>query len=323
MKENKVEAAILELLGEEAITLDTIDDLSPREKRKIPNDTPNKNNIASEFIRKKESLVLISHERCEPWAYADRSEEEMGNIDSLATSIKKYGQQEPILVRPKNPVTDNIEYEIIFGNRRWRACASLNIPVKAIVKSITDQEAAISQKEENENREGISDYSKAIFYKKMIDNKIFASVESLANSMGIGKSTLIDLLSYTRIKQEIISAIPNPHKLSRRAAVKLASLSSSKNEKIIESLIFLAPDIASGKIPARKIEIELNKKIQPESKNVLNQSVFSLTRHNNGDVSVLIPKEFMKNIDLKELDKILTEYINLKIETVGRPTINS
>lgn len=321
MKEKKSEAAILDLLGEDAITLDTIDDLLPTERRKIFIEPQHKMNSAAEFVKKKESLALISHERCEPWAYADRSEEEMGNIESLAISIKKYGQQEPILVRPKHDVTSEVEYEVIFGNRRWRACASLNIPVKAIIKSLTDQEAAISQKEENENREGISDYSKAIFYKKMLDNKIFSSIGSLANNMGIGKSTLLDLLSYTRISQEIISAMPNPHKLSRKAAAKLATLSSA-NKDTIENLILLAPDIVAGKIPARKIESELNKRLNPDYVQNLTKALFSLTTHNNGDLTILIPKDQVKNINLEELNNLLTEHFNLKKQPVGRPTIN-
>ncbi|MGI9214859.1 MAG: ParB/RepB/Spo0J family partition protein [Gammaproteobacteria bacterium] len=236
-------------------------------------------------------------------------------------SIKKYGQQEPILVRPKHDVTSEVEYEVIFGNRRWRACASLNIPVKAIIKSLTDQEAAISQKEENENREGISDYSKAIFYKKMLDNKIFSSIGSLANNMGIGKSTLLDLLSYTRISQEIISAMPNPHKLSRKAAAKLATLSSA-NKDTIENLILLAPDIVAGKIPARKIESELNKRLNPDYVQNLTKALFSLTTHNNGDLTIFIPKDQVKNINLEELNNLLTEHFNLKKQPVGRPTIN-
>lgn len=323
MKEKKVEAAILSLLGEEAITLDTIDDLIPTEKRKIPTETPSTNNPASEFLKKKESLVLLAHERCEPWAYADRSEEEMGDIESLAISIKKHGQQEPILVRPKSIPNNKVEYEIIFGNRRWRACVSLNIPVKAIIKTLTDQEAAISQKEENENREGISDYSKAIFYKKMLDNKIFSSTGVLANSMGIGKSTLLDLLSYTRIKQEIMLAMPNPHKLSRKAAAKLAALSSLQDQVIIDKLVTLAPDIAQGKISARTIDSALKQQEEAALTQKSNKYLFSLTKHHDGGISIFIPKGRVPHINLEEINNVLTEYFYSKRQPVGRPTINS
>lgn len=201
-----------------------------------------------------ETIKLISPDRCKSWDLADRHELEMGDIKSLALSIKTYGQQEPILVRPVEPKENGIEFEIIFGNRRWRACKLINIPVKAIVKNISDQNAAIAQKEENENRKEISDFSKAIHYKNLLDNKIFSNMTELSQKMGIGKATLSDLMSYTRIDNRIISSIKHPHKITKKAAAKLAALSQNISEESIQSLIKIVPDIESGVISARQIE---------------------------------------------------------------------
>ena len=201
-----------------------------------------------------EIIKPISPDRCKSWALADRHELEMGDIKSLALSIKTYGQQEPILARPIAPQEGGIEFEIIFGNRRWRACKLINIPVKAIIRNVSDQDAAIAQKEENENRKEISDFSKAIHYKNLLDKKIFSTMAELSQKMGVGKATLSDLMSYTRIDTRIISSIKCPHRVSKKAASKLAALSQNISDKSLQALLKIIPDIESGIISARQIE---------------------------------------------------------------------
>jgi len=110
------------------------------------------------------TLKYLDVNHCRPWMFADRPENEMGDINSLSESIKITGQQEPILVRP----TDNEkkeQYEIIFGHRRWRACKKIGTKVLAIIKAVTDREASLFQKEENENRKDLSDFAKAKSFK--------------------------------------------------------------------------------------------------------------------------------------------------------------
>ena len=230
-----------------------------------------------------ETIRLISPDRCKSWDLADRHELEMGDIKSLALSIKTYGQQEPILIRPIEPQADGIEFEIIFGNRRWRACKLINIPVKAIVKNILDQDAAIAQKEENENRKEISDFSKAIHYKALLDKKIFSSMTELSQKMGIGKATLSDLMSYTRIDNRVISSIKHPHKMSKKAAAKLAALSQNISECSLQALLKIIPDVESGKISARQIE------------------------------SVFLQQENASNININKIESV-TEIISSQIE---------
>ena len=51
------------------------------------------------------------------------------------------------------------KYEVIFGERRWRACQLANVPFKAIVRDLTDSEAALLQIVENEQRQDLSEYA--------------------------------------------------------------------------------------------------------------------------------------------------------------------
>lgn len=246
----------------QAAIIDLIDDLEFEKFNEAPikkSEENSKNHFKKpiDFANldgQQEMIKTISPDRCKSWALADRHELEMGDIKSLALSIKTYGQQEPILARPIVPQENGVEFEIIFGNRRWRACKLINIPVKAIIRNISDQDAAIAQKEENENRKEISDFSKAIHYKNLLDKKIFSTMAELSQKMGVGKATLSDLMSYTRIDNRIISSIKCPHRVSKKAASKLAALSQNISEKSLQALLKIIPDIESGIISARQIE---------------------------------------------------------------------
>lgn len=209
---------------------------------------------------KSETLIEISPSHCKPWDFSDRNDAELGNIEDLANSIQKAGQQEPVLVRPvSNPhlsADPSIKYEIIFGNRRWRACKLIGKNLLAIVRELTDQEAALAQKEENENRTDIGDYSRSMNYKRLIDAQIFANENQLALKLNIPRNRINDLMSYTRISKQLLDAIPNVHQLSQRMAIKLASL--SKHQENLDALILLAPKIGANKITSGSVEKALN-----------------------------------------------------------------
>lgn len=196
-------------------------------------------------------LEYIDPQLCKPWQFADRPEDEMGDIDQLAHSIKTVGQQEPVLVRPKNTY-NSISYEVIFGNRRWRAAKIAKVKLLAIVKEVSDQDAALYQKEENEERKDLSDLARAKSYKAQMDAQVFASEVDLSKKLSISRKTLNDIMAFIRIPEELAAAIPNYKFLSRAMAVKLAML--SKDKSILPRLMELSPKIGGKSINTSNIE---------------------------------------------------------------------
>ena len=296
----KVKASVTEYLDDEVLEAK----MMPLVNVENP-DAYDESSEISSLRRKSESLISIPPDACSPWNFADRLEEEMGDIDALATSISRSGQQEPILVR-ESTKKGSVKYEIIFGNRRWRACQRLNIPVKAILKQISDQEAAIAQKEENDNRQDISDYTRAIYYKKLLDKGVFRSQLQMAKKMGIGNSTLGDLLSYTRIPERILAVFQRPHKISKTVAVRLASMSDADDMQIKE-LAKVANKIEEGRVSYRNFEELFCKKkhfdkenLSSSSKKSLDGKYFKLTLSKSGEVNVKFTVR-NKNVITKEV----------------------
>lgn len=115
-------------------------------------------------------IVEINPKECIRWKGADRSGFEFGDSYTLGKDIVKNGQIEPVIARP---VTNaEFKYEIISGSRRWKACSELGIPLKAIIKQLSDEEAFLTQIKENEKMP-ICDYSKGVCFQQALERKIF------------------------------------------------------------------------------------------------------------------------------------------------------
>ncbi len=79
----------------------------------------------------------------------------------LHDSLKTYGQQVPVLVRP-HPKTPG-RFEIVYGRRRLQALKALAMPVKAMVRQLDDHALVMAQGQENTARQDLSFIEKASF----------------------------------------------------------------------------------------------------------------------------------------------------------------
>ena len=83
------------------------------------------------------------------------------DIADLRDSISKHGQQVPILLRPHPKLSGR--YQVVYGRRRLAAIRGLGSPVKALIRSLSDEEAVLAQGQENNVRKDPSFIEKALF----------------------------------------------------------------------------------------------------------------------------------------------------------------
>jgi ParB family chromosome partitioning protein len=189
-------------------------------------------------------IIKIDSSECVLWKFKDRIPSDLGDINSLAEDIKLNGQTQPGVVRILKNNEDKKKYEIIVGERRWRACDKAGISFTAIVSNVGDQEAAIIQASENLQRKDLSDYAKGMNYATLINNQVITQVE-LQKKLNLSKATISALLSFAAIPSEIIEAIGDLSKVSANVA-SLIRAHSNKGEKYVKALIKIAPNIRSG-----------------------------------------------------------------------------
>ena len=123
----------------------------------------------SEDLNVNNSETTISISKLRPSPIQPRRIFDKVSINELAESIKSKGLVQPILVRPsKNNPGD---YEIIAGERRWRAAQVAQIHyLPAVIRELNDTESLEMAIIENVQRADLSPIEEAMGYKKLMDN---------------------------------------------------------------------------------------------------------------------------------------------------------
>jgi ParB family chromosome partitioning protein len=113
-------------------------------------------------------------------------------IDELADSIRQLGILQPLIVRPHPTRTGS--YEIIAGERRWRAAQQARLhEVPALVRELNDEEALEIALVENLQRENLSPIEEAEAYKRLMD-EFSHTQEALAKIVGKSRSHVANML---------------------------------------------------------------------------------------------------------------------------------
>lgn len=198
------------------------------------------------------AIVDLDPKRIRPWAFADRPEEEYGDISELMASIQASGQIQPIIVRAVH--NDSLfDFELIAGARRRRACELAKCSVKALISNVDDRAGFLLMREENDKRSGLSPWANAVAYKKAIEQGIYSSESDLARHTGVAQSTISELMSYFRIHPDLINAIGCFSKVSITTAKSLVS-SVERDINALPLLINHAFDIRNGTFSSAKIK---------------------------------------------------------------------
>ena len=150
-----------------------------------------------------DSLLMLKVEQLQPGKYQPRSYMDDAALQTLASSIRTHGIMQPILVRQ---LSDE-RYEIIAGERRWRASQIAGLKeVPVLVREIADEAALAMALIENIQRENLNPLEEAQGIKRLIDE--FAMThEKAAEAVGRSRaavSNLLRLLTLTVPVQEML-----------------------------------------------------------------------------------------------------------------------
>ncbi|MGJ0505213.1 MAG: plasmid partitioning protein RepB [Methylocystis sp.] len=149
----------------------------------------------------------------------DRLDESEADRASLLSSIRTHGQQVPILVRPHPEASGR--YQIAYGHRRLRALLELGQRVRAVVRSLTDDELVIAQGQENSARRDLSFIERASFAASL-EERGFGR-DTIMASLAIDKTELSRLISCRKaLPDELVKAIGAAPKAGRRRWMDLA-----------------------------------------------------------------------------------------------------
>ena len=151
----------------------------------------------------------------------DRLVLEDPSIDELAESIRKYGQQVPIMVRPS---AQPDRYRIIYGRRRLAAIRIVGGTVKAIVRTLDDDASLIAQGQENNLRLDPSFIEKSLFIKEMQESGYKPNI--IQDALGLTRQGVSNhRVIIEQLPQGLVQLIGPAHGIGRRQWGDLAALS--------------------------------------------------------------------------------------------------
>lgn len=120
-------------------------------------------------------------------------------LEELAASIRERGLVQPLVVRPSSGDT----YEIVAGERRWRAAQLANLhDVPVVVRALSDQEAVEIAIIENVQREDLNAIEEGEGYKLLMDGHGYTQ-EDLAKVIGKSRSHLANTLRLLKLPQSV------------------------------------------------------------------------------------------------------------------------
>jgi ParB family chromosome partitioning protein len=135
--------------------------------------------------------------------YQPRTRMDEGALNELAASIKSQGIMQPVLVRPVGQLDGAMRYEIIAGERRFRAAQLAGLDsIPVLVREVDDQAAAAMALIENIQREDLNPLEEAQGIHRLIDDFHFTH-EQAANAVGRSRSAVSNLLRLMNLAQPV------------------------------------------------------------------------------------------------------------------------
>lgn len=194
-------------------------------------------------LEEKESIRHVRLTEVEPNKNQPRKRFDDAEIQTLADSIREHGLIQPITVRT---IVDG-RYQIVAGERRWRACKMAGVSeIPIIVRELSDEDTAKIALIENVQRADLNPIEEAAAYKQLIE-QYGVTQETIAKMVGKSRSVIANSVRLLNLPEEVQDMLKNDE-ISVGHAKALAAIEDE------ETMIEVARKAAEGLLTVRAIE---------------------------------------------------------------------
>ncbi|HBT19801.1 MAG TPA: chromosome partitioning protein ParB [Peptococcaceae bacterium] len=239
-------------------------------------------------------IEMLPVENLVPNKFQPRRDFDEGKLKELADSIKEHGVIQPIVVR----ALEGGKYEIVAGERRWRACKMLGIEkIPAVVKEYSNRQLTEVALIENVQREDLNPLEEAHAYDILIKEFSFTQ-EDLAKRIGKSRSFIANMLRLLQLEEDVQKMVEEG-KLSAGHARALLGVKGKEQVRLAEKVI-------KDGLSVRQTE-NLVKQITAEKK----EGTEKRKREEN------LKKE-EKSVYIEELEERLAEVLGTRVKIQGK-----
>jgi ParB family transcriptional regulator, chromosome partitioning protein len=212
--------------------------------------------------QEKEEVRKIPVSKIVPNRFQPRTIFDEEKIEELALTIHTHGIIQPIVVRE----CEDGKFEIIAGERRWRAVQKLGwSEIPAIIKNLNDKETASVALIENLQREELTPIEEAMAYAKLLELHNLTQ-EALAQRLGKGQSTIANKLRLLKLPQEVQEALLHRTITERHARALIVLKDKEKQLKLLQEIIDKQLNVKQTEDRVLKMLEATNPKPKPKRK---------------------------------------------------------
>ncbi|HLE24252.1 MAG TPA: ParB/RepB/Spo0J family partition protein [Thermodesulfobacteriota bacterium] len=242
-----------------------------------------------------QGYVILGIDEIRPNTFQPRKDFDEEAINELAVSIQEKGIIQPIVVRK------NINaYEIIVGERRWRAAQRVGLTkIPVIIKDVSDREALELALVENLQREGLNPIEEASAYGQLIED-FGLTHEEISKRIGKERSTVTNQLRLLKLPEEVREALIKGEITAGHARALLGLESPNKMKEVLEA-------IRKDKLSVRKTEKLVQKLLGDKQTSIKSHDIDPYIKHLTDELKKVLGTQ-VKIIDKGGEGKIEIEY---------------
>ena len=216
---------------------------------KTTDDTTEESNRST--IGHKKTAMIVKISSVEPNVNQPRKQFDEDALLELSESIKQYGVLQPLLVSDKKDY-----YEIIAGERRWRAAKLAGLKeIPVIVKEFSEQELVEISLIENIQREDLNPIEEAMAYKRLID-EFHLKQDEIAERVGKSRTAVTNAMRLLKLSEKVQQMLIDEMITAGHARAILSIADKEKQESI-------AMKIFDEKLSVRETEALVKRMLEP------------------------------------------------------------
>lgn len=236
-----------------------------------------------------ETLVKIT--KVEPNREQPRKTFDEDTLQELADSIKQFGLLQPILVQDRKDY-----YEIIAGERRWRAAKLAGLKeVPVIVKNYTEQEIMEISLIENIQREDLNPIEEALAYKRLLE-EFHLKQDELAERVSKSRTTITNSMRLLRLCEYVQQMIIDG-KLTTGHARALISIENEEQQKQLAERIF------DEKLSVREVEKIVKGILNPAEKKPQKEELPQSIQYIYEDIEKKLEEKLSRKVEINAKGK--------------------
>ncbi|WP_425319562.1 ParB/RepB/Spo0J family partition protein [Candidatus Coxiella mudrowiae] len=188
-------------------------------------------NYSSASFSQNSELKKLSIEKVQPGRYQPRRHINKEALKELASSIRSQGIIQPIVVRSLGT-----HYEIIAGERRWRAAQLVGLKeIPVVIRSISDQAAIAISLIENIQRQNLNVIEEGVALQRLL-NEFSMTHQEVAEAVGKSRASVTNLLRLLKLNSDVRQLLEEGH-LNMGHARALLAVEGVRQSNIAKDIV--------------------------------------------------------------------------------------